>query len=166
MSFPLRIYKSCLFQFSPRVFGSLNGHLPLRSLDHVYREVFCRLGSTFGPSFITMKPNISRFVTNKGSRQGKLRSQIQDEACLKRRYHTGYVAIENANTIEECRSKIIRSWVFYCHLSPHWRQMAIKTLFLSIFDPRSSIVDSVFDCRLPGVAIVYIFSKPRPKDQS
>ena len=26
-----------------------------------------------------------------------------------------------------------------------------KTLFLSIFDPRSSIVDSVFDCRLPCV---------------
>ena len=27
--------------------------------------------------------------------------------------------------------------------------MAIETLFLSIFDPRSSIVDNVFDCRLP-----------------
>ena len=26
-----------------------------------------------------------------------------------------------------------------------------KTLFLSIFDPRSSIVDNVFDCRLTGV---------------
>ena len=26
-----------------------------------------------------------------------------------------------------------------------------KTLFLSIFDPRSSIVDYVCDCRLPGV---------------
>ena len=26
-----------------------------------------------------------------------------------------------------------------------------KTLFLSIFDPCSSIVDSVFDCHLPGV---------------
>ena len=25
-----------------------------------------------------------------------------------------------------------------------------KTLFLSIFDPRSLIVDSVFNCRLPG----------------
>ena len=83
-----------------------------------------------------MKPKISRFVTNKGSRQGKVRSQNLDEACLKRRYHTGYAAIENANTIEE-----------------------------PIFDPRSSIVDSVFDCRLPGVAIVYVFSKPRPKDQ-
>ena len=27
----------------------------------------------------------------------------------------------------------------------------LKTLFLSIFDPLSSIVDYVFDCRLPGV---------------
>ena len=26
-----------------------------------------------------------------------------------------------------------------------------KTLFLSIFDPRSSIVDNVFDCRLSGL---------------
>ena len=30
-----------------------------------------------------------------------------------------------------------------------------KTLFLSIFDPRSSIVDYVFDCRLPGVLTGY-----------
>ena len=29
-----------------------------------------------------------------------------------------------------------------------------KTLFLAIFDPRSSIVKSVFDCRLPGVVIL------------
>ena len=27
-----------------------------------------------------------------------------------------------------------------------------KTLFLLIFDPRSSIVDTIFDCRLPGVS--------------
>ena len=29
-----------------------------------------------------------------------------------------------------------------------------KTLFLAIFDPRSSIVKSVVDCRLPGVVIL------------
>ena len=29
--------------------------------------------------------------------------------------------------------------------------MAIKTLFLAIFDPHLSIVKSVFDCRLSGV---------------
>ena len=36
-----------------------------------------------------------------------------------------------------------------------------KTLFLTIFDPRSSIAKSVFDCRLPGVNIVcaYRFNK-------
>ena len=55
-------------------------------LDHVYREVFCRLGSTLGPGFITMKPKISRFVTNKRSRQGKLCRQNLDETCLRRRY--------------------------------------------------------------------------------
>ena len=36
--------------------------------------------------------------------------------------------------------KSIETAFFDCHLSPHWRQMAIKTLFLSIFDPCSSIV--------------------------
>ena len=66
------------------------------------------------------------------------------------------MAIENANTIEERRSKIDRNSVFDCHLSPHWRQMAIKnTIFISFFDPRSSIVDSIFDCRLPGVIFVH-----------
>ena len=29
--------------------------------------------------------------------------------------------------------------------------MAIEITVLAIFDPRSSIVKSVFDCRLPGV---------------
>ena len=48
------------------------------------------------------------------------------------------------------------------HTGDKWQS---KTLFLSIFYPRSSIVDIVFDCRLPGDDIVYIFSKPRPKDQ-
>ena len=34
------------------------------------------------------------------------------------------------------------------HTGDKWES---KTLFLLIFDPRSSIVDNVFDCRLPGV---------------
>ena len=38
------------------------------------------------------------------------------------------------------------------HTSVKWQSI---TLFLSIFDPRSSIVDSVFDCRLPGVIKFY-----------
>ena len=34
------------------------------------------------------------------------------------------------------------------HTGDKWQP---KTLFLSIFDPRLLIVDSIFDCRLPGV---------------
>ena len=47
--------------------------------------------------------------------------------------------------------KIVRNRVFHCHLSPNWRQMAIENTVSSDFDPRSSIVQSVFDCRLTGV---------------
>ena len=36
------------------------------------------------------------------------------------------------------------------HIGNKWES---KTLFLSSFDPRSSMVDSVFDCRLPGVIL-------------
>ena len=32
--------------------------------------------------------------------------------------------------------------------------MAPKTLFLAIFDLRSTIVKIVFDCRLPGVIMI------------
>ena len=41
-------------------------------------------------------------------------------------YHTGQAAIENVNTIDDRSSKIVRNRVFDCHLSPDWRQMAIK----------------------------------------
>ena len=41
-------------------------------------------------------------------------------------------------------------YFFDYHLSPKWRQMAIE----NIFDPRSSSVKSVFDCRIPGVLTV------------
>ena len=41
--------------------------------------------------------------------------------------------------------------IVICRQSADWRQMAIKKLFLAIFDPRPSIVKSVFGCRLPGV---------------
>ena len=34
------------------------------------------------------------------------------------------------------------------HTGDKWES---KTLFLSIFDPRLSIVENVIDCRLPGV---------------
>ena len=66
------------------------------------------------------------------------------------------IRIKDYNTIEERRSKINRNSVFDCQcfrlpLSPHWRQMAIENTVSIDFDPRSSIVEYVFDCRLPGV---------------
>ena len=47
---PLRIYKFCLFQFSPSLFGSPNVHSTLRSMK---REGFSRRSSSVGPGFIT-----------------------------------------------------------------------------------------------------------------
>ena len=45
--------------------------------------------------------------------------------------HTGKSAIENANTIDERKSKIVRNRFFDCYSSPHWRQMAIEnTVFI------------------------------------
>ena len=41
------------------------------------------------------------------------------------------------------------------YLSTDWRQMAIENTVSIDFEPRSSIVKSVFDCRLTGVAHVY-----------
>ena len=61
------------------------------------------------------------------------------------------MAIENVNTIDKRRSKIVRNRVVDCCLSPDWLQMAIKTLFLAICDLCSSIVQSVFDCHLSGM---------------
>ena len=72
------------------------------------------------------------------------------------------MAIENANTIEERRSKIDRNSVFDCHLPPHWRQMTIENTVSIIFDLGSLFVDSVFDCPLPGVMIL----RPIIKSQS
>ena len=47
--------------------------------------------------------------------------------------------------------KIVRNRVVDCHLSPGWRQIAIEnTVSHGFFYPRSSIVKSVVDCRLPG----------------
>ena len=52
--------------------------------------------------------------------------------------HTGKAAIENVNTIDERRSKIVRNRAFDCHSI---------ALFLAFFDPRSSIAKSIFDGR-------------------
>ena len=66
--------------------------------------------------------------------------------------HTGQAAIENVNTIDERRSKLVRNRVFDCHLSPVWRQMAIKSTVSSDFLIRvRRLIKRVFDCSLPGV---------------
>ena len=49
---PLRIYKFCLFQFSPRLLGSPNVHSTLRSMN---REGFSRRSSTEGPGLEVIK---------------------------------------------------------------------------------------------------------------
>ena len=59
---------------------------------------------------------------------------------------------DRPHSIDERGSKTVKNRVFDCHLSPNWRQKAIEnTVFFTIFNPRSSIVKSVFDCRLSGV---------------
>ena len=63
---PLRIYKFCLFQFIPRLFGSPNVHSAIRTLRSMKREGFSRRSSTVGPGFITMKPKISRYAYRQG----------------------------------------------------------------------------------------------------
>ena len=60
--------------------------------------------------------------------------------------HTGSAAIEKVNSNDEHGARIVWNWVFaICRP---------KTLFLAIFDPLSSIVKSVFDCRLSGLPTV------------
>ena len=36
------------------------------------------------------------------------------------KFHTGYASIENVNSIDECKSKIVGNRVFDCHLSPYF----------------------------------------------
>ena len=56
-------------------------------------------------------------------------------------------------TIDEHGSKIARNSVFDCHLSPVWRQMAIKNSVSNYF--LSMFVNSInlLDCRLSGVCL-------------
>ena len=74
---PLRINKFCLFQFSPRLFGSHNAHSTLRSMD---RDGFSRRSSTVGPGFITMKPKISHYAYRQRNSSRKV---LQPSASLK-----------------------------------------------------------------------------------
>ena len=49
--------------------------------------------------------------------------------------------------------KKVRNRVFYCHLSPDWRQMAIENSVSNDFSQRKLIGKSVFDCRLSDVVL-------------
>ena len=69
---PLRTYKFCLFQFSPRLCGSPNVHSSLRSMN---REGFSRRSSTVGPGFITRKLKISRYAYRQGNSSRKVVQQ-------------------------------------------------------------------------------------------
>ena len=60
-------------------------------------------------------------------------------------------------TIDGSGSKIVSNSVFDCHFSPVGRQMAIENSISNDFYPRSSIVLTFFDCRLPGVDIAIIY---------
>ena len=59
---------------------------------------------------------------------------------MARLYTPGSRQSKTLYTLDECGLKIARNSVFDCHLSPVGRQMASKTLFLTIFDLRSSII--------------------------
>ena len=65
------------------------------------------------------------------------------------------MAIENVNTIYERGSIFVRNTEFSIAICrPTGDEWQSKTLFLSIFDPRSSIVKSVSDCRLSSVVLL------------
>ena len=68
--------------------------------------------------------------------------------------HTGYAAIEYTYIIGERSSKYLEPEFSIANRGPNGDKLQFKTLFLSVFDPRLSIVKSVFDCHLFGVPLV------------
>ena len=79
--------------------------------------------------------------------------ETQENEAIREVNHSGLAEIENVNTIDECRSKLVRNRVSIaiCRLTGDKWQM--KTLSLAIFYLRSAIVKSVFDCHISGVQI-------------
>ena len=58
------------------------------------------------------------------------------------------MAIENVNNIDKPSSKIVTNRVLIAIYRPNGDKWQSKTLFLAIFYPGSSIVESVLDCHL------------------
>ena len=65
--------------------------------------------------------------------------------------HTRNAAVENVNTIDESRLKSLEREFSIVICRPTGDKWQSKILFLSIFDLRSSIFESVFDCCLSVV---------------
>ena len=64
------------------------------------------------------------------------------------------MAIEYTYIIGERRSKYLEPEFSIANRGPNDDKWQFKTLFLSVFDPRRSIVKRVFDCHLFGVPLV------------
>ena len=68
--------------------------------------------------------------------------------------HTGQAVIEYTYIIGERGSKYLKPEFSIANRGPNGDKLRFKTLFLSVFDPRLSIVKTVFDCHLFGVSLV------------
>ena len=67
---------------------------------------------------------------------------------------TGKAAIKNVNTIDECRSKIVRNSFRLLVVAQPATNGKRKHFFYRILYPFSSFVKSVFHCRLTGVRLL------------
>ena len=64
--------------------------------------------------------------------------------------------MRNVNTIDKRRSEWTETELSNAIYRLTGENLQLKILFLPIFDPRSSIVKSVYDCRLSGVVLTCI----------
>ena len=71
------------------------------------------------------------------------------------RYNTGQAAIENVYISMNLYENSLEIELSIANCRPTGDKWQSKTLFLSIFNPRSSIVKSVYDCRLSGVVTLW-----------
>ena len=69
-------------------------------------------------------------------------------------FHTGLAAIEYTYIIGERKSKYLEPEFPIAIGGPNGDKWQLKTLFLSVFNPRLLIVYSDFDCHLSGVPLV------------
>ena len=70
--------------------------------------------------------------------------------------HTAAAAIENVDTIHECRSKSLEKGFLIAISQQIGNKWQLKTLFLAIFDLGSLIVKSVYNCPLSSVILAVV----------